>query len=115
MATTVTRAYRQSHPWIRFEVDLRQAPAEVWMLLGEARSKIDHLSRALLKPEVAREMNSLYLPKGAHATTAIEGNTLSEDEVVELLEGRLETPPSQEYLAQEVMNIVNSCNGIKIT
>jgi cell filamentation protein, protein adenylyltransferase len=113
MSTTVTRGYVQSHPWINFEVDLRRASPDLWMLLGEARSKVDHLSRALLKPEVAQEMNTLYLAKGAHATTAIEGNTLSEDDVVELLEGRLETPPSQEYLAQEVMNIVNACNRIK--
>jgi Fic family protein len=107
------RAYETSHPWITFSVDLRRLPTEAWMLLGEVRSKIDHLSLALLKPEVATEMNLLYLAKGAHATTAIEGNTLSEDDVLEIVEGRHEVPPSQEYLVQEVTNVVLACNHIK--
>jgi len=50
---TPERAYRTSHPWIAFRVDLSRAGAELWMLLGEARSKVDHLSLALLKPAVA--------------------------------------------------------------
>ena len=110
---TIERAYKASHPWLQFRADLSQPDPDLWMLLGEARSKVEHLAQALLKPEVAEEMNQLYLAKGAHATTAIEGNTLSEGDVVELIEGRHDTPPSQEYLAQEVMNIVNACNRIK--
>jgi Fic family protein len=113
LGSATDRAYLESHPWITFEVDLRRADADLWLLLGEARSKVEHLARALLKPDVASEMNMLYLAKGVHATTAIEGNTLSEAEVLELVEGRADTPPSQEYLAQEVTNIVTACNRIK--
>ena len=54
------------------------------MLLGEARSKVDHLALALLKPEIADQMLQVYLAKGAQATTAIEGNTFSEDELAEI-------------------------------
>lgn len=83
------------------------------MLLGEARSKIEHLSLALLKPDVARHMNQLFLAKGARATTAIEGNTLSEDQVEAIVEGRASDPPaSQEYLYREVENIVAAFNSI---
>lgn len=84
------------------------------MLLGEARSKVEHLSLALLKPEVADEMLRVYLAKGAQATTAIEGNTLSEDEVAEIVAG-LAGPPvqSQEYLYREVENILSAFNRIK--
>jgi Fic family protein len=57
-------------------------------------------------------MHRVYLAKGAHATTAIEGNSLSEEEVLGLVEGRLEVPPSQQYLAQEVENIVGAFNEI---
>ena len=113
MNGTLPRSYSASHPWITFLVDLRRLPTDTWMLLGEVRSKIEHLSLALLKPEVAEEMNRLYLAKGAHATTAIEGNTLSEDEVLEIIEGRHEGPPSQHYLVQEVTNVVDACNQIK--
>ncbi len=83
------------------------------MQLGEARSKVEHLSLALLRPETAEEMNRMYLAKGAHATTAIEGNTLSEADVLEIVEGRHEAPPSQEYLVQEVENVLAACNRVK--
>jgi len=54
----------------------------------------------------------LYLAKGVAATTAIEGNTLSEEEVLKRIKGKLELPASQEYLGQEVDNIVRACNSI---
>lgn len=54
----------------------------------------------------------LYLAKGVHATTAIEGNTLSEQEVAEHLAGHLKLPPSQDYLTKEVDNIVAAYNSI---
>ncbi len=83
------------------------------MLFGESRSKVDHLAGALLKPETADEMNLVYLAKGAHATTAIEGNTLSEEEVLQIVEGRHATAPSQEYLVQEIEIIIDAYNRIK--
>ncbi len=111
---TVQRAYTRSHPWIQFRVDLTHAGAPFWMLLGEARSKVEHLAWSLLKPEVRDEMLTVYLAKGAQATTAIEGNTLSEDEVAAIVSGTAAAPPpSQEYLYREVENILGAFNGIK--
>jgi Fic family protein len=84
------------------------------MLLGESRSKVDHLGLALLKPDVADAMLRVYLVKGARATTAIEGNTLSEDEVSAIVAGNAAPPPpSQEYLYQEVENVLTAFNRIK--
>ena len=84
------------------------------MFLGEARSKVVRLNQSLLRPEVAQAINTLYLAKGVHATTAIEGNTLSEEDAIALVEGRqLHLPPSREYLAREAENIVGACNWIK--
>jgi len=57
-------------------------------------------------------MYQIYLEKGALATTAIEGNTLSESEVQAHLAGTLELPESKQYLAQEIDNIVEACNDI---
>lgn len=82
------------------------------MLLGEAASKCEHIANVPLRPSTAEELNKLYLAKGALATTAIEGNTLSEEEVVQHLEGKLRLPPSKEYLAKEIDNIVAGCNHI---
>jgi Fic family protein len=83
------------------------------MLLGEARSKIDHIAKSLLNPAIAREMHIVYLAKGVLATTAIEGNTLSEDEARKRIEGNLKLPPSQEYLGREIDNIITAYNEIK--
>jgi Fic family protein len=52
----------------------------------------------------------VYLIKGMLATTAIEGNTLSEDEVSRILEGTLELPPSREYLEREIENVLAAFN-----
>lgn len=104
------REYQRTHPWIDFHVDLRGAPAELWMLLGEAQSKVEHIAGVPLQPGVARRLHQLYLAKGALATTAIEGNTLTEDEALSVVEGRSHLPPSKEYLKVELENIVRVCN-----
>jgi Fic family protein len=109
---TVGREYRETHPWIDFRVDLRPAPAELWMLLGEARSKVAHIAGSPLNPEVARQMHLVYLTKGVLATTAIEGNTLSEEEARQRIEGELDLPPSREYLGREIDNVVAAYNEI---
>jgi Fic family protein len=54
----------------------------------------------------------MYLAKGVAATVAIEGNTLSEDQVRQQIEGKLQVPASQEYLKQEIENILSGCNMI---
>jgi Fic family protein len=82
------------------------------MLLGEAASKCEHIASVPLRPSTAEQLHRLYLAKGVLATTAIEGNTLSEDEVVKHLEGKLQLPPSKEYLGREIDNIVAACNQI---
>lgn len=104
--------YETTHPWLTFGLDLRQASHKLWMLLGEAYSKCEHIAGVPLAPTVAEELHRLYLAKGAWATTAIEGNTLSEEQARKQLEGELRLPPSQEYLAQEVQNIIDACNGL---
>ncbi len=58
-------------------------------------------------------MHQVYLAKGVLGTTAIEGNTLSEEEVRKLVDGVLELPPSQEYLRQAADNIIDAYNEIK--
>lgn len=107
-----TRAYQESHPWITFKIDLRDISYKTWLLLGEAQSKCEHISYAPLLPDVAEEVHQVYLAKGVLATTAIEGNTLTEAQVRQLMDNELELPPSKEYLGQEVENVLEGCNLI---
>lgn len=100
------RTFQKTHPWITFRIDLRHANPKLWLLLGEAASKCDHIAGVPLRPATAEALHQLYLAKGAAATTAIEGNSLTEEQVREHLAGKLRLPPSKEYLAQEIDNIV---------
>lgn len=109
------RTYEKTHPWLDFRLDVRQLDYTSWLLLGEAVSKTEHIAGVPLDPDSAKELHALYLAKGALATTAIEGNTLTEHEVIEHLRGRLKLPPSREYLTQEIDNIVAACNDISNT
>src|SRR5690349_8362317 len=103
MAITETenRLFTRTHPWLTFSVTLKEARPALWLMLGECQSKCDHIARVPLRPNTAQELLRLYLAKGVLATTAIEGNTLSEEEVVRHLEGKLDLPPSRQYLATE--------------
>ncbi len=107
------RPYLESHPWITFKAtDINSFDAKLWMLLGEARSKCEHLAGAPLRPEVARHLYEVTLVKGAQATTAIEGNTLTEDQVAGILHGTFSAPPSRAYQEREVKNVLDALTAI---
>ncbi|MFA6107314.1 MAG: Fic family protein [Candidatus Latescibacterota bacterium] len=108
----MARQYEQTHPHLSFRVDLSAAQPQLWIALGECQSKCEHLARVPLRPDTARRLNIVYLAKGALGTTAIEGNTLSEEEVVQHIDGKLDLPPSRQYLADEIDRIIGGCNAI---
>ena len=107
------KSYEESHPWITFEAtDFNRLGQRAWMLLGEARSKCEHLAGAPLQPDVAEDLYRVALIKGAQATTAIEGNTLTEEQVAGILDGTFKAPPSRAYQEREVQNVLNLLNEI---
>ena len=107
------RSYQESHPWITFKAtDINDLGAKTWMLLGEAHSKCEHLAGAPLRPDVARRLYDVYLVKGAQATTAIEGNTLTEEQVAGVLDGSFSAPPSRAYQEREVRNVIEALQEI---
>jgi Fic family protein len=107
------RQYEKTHPWIDFKAaDVSQVRPRHWMLLGEALSTSEHLAGAPLKPALARQLYEMTLVKGTLATTAIEGNTLTEDQVRGIFEGSYKAPPSRQYLQQEVRNVLEALQGI---
>ncbi|WP_371781692.1 Fic family protein [Streptosporangium subroseum] len=110
----MSRQHLETHPWIAFDFDPReQLDYRTWMLLGEVLSKCGHIAGSPLQPDLADELNQIFLSKSAHATTRIEGNTLSEGEVLQRVRHQLDLPPSLEYLGQEVDNIVAAYNLIE--
>jgi Fic family protein len=80
-------------------------------LLGKCDSMVEAIARMPLQPAYRARLLSVSLIKGAQATTAIEGNTLTENEVRHVAEGG-SLPPSKEYQEREVKNILDSMNAI---
>ena len=112
MNETKKRKYQETHSWLNFTIPLERASPRLWLALGEARSKCEHIAGVPMTPRVAKELHQIYLAKGVWATTAIEGNTLTEKNVRDRIKGRLKLPKSQEYLGQEIDNVVKACNEI---
>lgn len=103
--------YSETHPWITFHY--RAAPNMLWAKLGEAFSKNQHLAGIPLPPKLAEHLASVVLTKGALATAAIEGNTLSEEEANAIIREGKTLPPSQEYLETEIRNVIGALNEIR--
>ena len=82
------------------------------MLLGEARAMCEHLAGVPLRPDVARSFYEVAIVTGAHATTAIEGNTLTEEQVAGIFRGTFRAPPSREYQEREVRNVLGALEAI---
>jgi Fic family protein len=77
--------------------------------LGQCDAFVQALSNIPLKPENRDKLLQVALIKGAQSTTAIEGNTLSEEEI-EKIQAGWKLPPSKEYQEIEVKNIIDAFN-----
>ena len=98
-----------THPFISFEFNSRDLQPMTWLKLGEAMSKCEHLSGYPLKPAAAAAMSRVHLARGVHATTAIEGNTLTQEDAERLVSGKKSgVPPSRQYQEQELQNILEA-------
>lgn len=101
----------QNHEHISFNRDWA-IENETMFMLGQCESIIRFISGAPIKPEYRQYLLQVSLRKGARTTTAIEGNTLSEEDVNKIAEGE-KLPPSKEYLEIEVRNILEALNAIR--
>ena len=106
------RGFLTTHPWMDFRSPVGALQPTFWLHVGAAESKCMHIARSPLKPELAAQLHQTSITKGARATTAIEGNTLTEEQVSRAVRGDLEVPPSQEYLKQEADNVIGAFNEL---
>ncbi len=109
------REYERTHTWISFRLPSDRAEPLCWAMLGTAAARCQQAAAAVLPPGAAQELHTLYLSRGARATTAIDGNTLTEAEVNAQIEGRLDLPASREHLGREVRNMVAAYQQIVAT
>jgi Fic family protein len=80
-------------------------------LLGQCYAYINSILNTPIRPDYRRQLLSVFLNKGALATTAIEGNTLSEKDLAQIQSGK-NLEPSRKYQQQEVENILEAFNVI---
>lgn len=100
----------QAYPHLRFTHHWELRP-EVLYALGECAAIVSSISQSPLLPRFREQLHLLSLRKGAQATTAIEGNTLTEEEVAGLVAGK-PIDASQEYQQREVQNVLNAFNTL---
>ncbi len=98
-------------PHIKFQKSWQISEPTSFML-GQCEAMLDVICREPLSPEYRKERYKVAMMKGAQATTAIEGNTLSEDEIAKINDGT-HLPKSMEYLEIEVRNIIEALNSIR--
>ncbi|MCD4655784.1 Fic family protein [bacterium] len=82
-----------------------------WFLLGHIQGIVQAICHVPILPGYRNEMLQVSLRKGAQATTAIEGNTLSDEEIKLVAKGE-SLPKSQEYQEIEIHNILIAMNEL---
>ncbi|TAE89039.1 MAG: Fic family protein [Bacteroidetes bacterium] len=85
--------------------------AKSLLLLGQCEAYVKAINNTPILPHHYGQLMNVALMKGAQATTAIEGNTLSDEEVQKIMDNQ-KLPPSKEYQAIEVGNILTAFNEL---
>lgn len=81
--------------------------------LGQCHAIILAVCQMPLRPEDRDRLLGVSLVRGAQATTAIEGNTLTTREIERVAAGE-SLPPSKEYQEIEVRNVLEAMNGLLV-
>ena len=76
-------------------------------LLGQCYAYIKAMLNIPIRPDYRDQLHSVSLKKGALATTAIEGNTLTEEDLALIQKGK-NLEPSRKYLQKEVENALKA-------
>jgi len=80
---------------------------EDYFILGQCDVLVKTLNNTPIDPKYYNDLKGVTLRKGAQATTAIEGNTLTDEEILKIERGE-RLPPSKGYQETEVKNILDA-------
>ncbi|MBN1164082.1 MAG: Fic family protein [Candidatus Krumholzibacteriota bacterium] len=108
----INRRYERSHPWLDFQLNMREAPPRLWMLLGQAVKGRDNLISLPINPLTAHGLYHDYRVRGLHSLAALEGNTLVPEEVAGLLVGESPGFGGEDARAREIRNIARVIDHI---
>ncbi len=99
------------YPHIMFKKHWSLSEESIYRM-GQSECIVQSIASMPLMPETRKKLLIVSLKKGARATTAIEGNTLSEEDIDKIAAGE-KLSPSKEYLQIEVKNIIDALNKIR--
>jgi Fic family protein len=88
-----------------------ELPTSVAINLGKCVAMINCIGMMPIAPAVQAEFRRVSFERGAQATTAIEGNTLSDAELQQVLDG-IDLPESRKYQAREVENALHAMSQV---
>lgn len=106
LSNTVIEKLRSKYPNLPFKINWELTQKSI-SYLGQCEAYVKAISNTPIMPEHADNLRHVAFNKGAQATTAIEGNTLTEEEV-DKVSGGEKLAPSQTYQEIEVRNVLNA-------
>ena len=107
----MNKKVQDTHPHLQFK-KLWELTSESWYLLGQCEVFVKAISSSPILPSDHVRLLQVSLIKGAIATTAIEGNTVSEEELKQILRKEKHLPPSRMYQETEATNVVDALNDL---
>jgi Fic family protein len=93
--------FSEKYPYLHFQRNWQLSEA-THQALGQCTALIQTIADLPLLPAAHKKLYRLSQIKGAQATTAIEGNSLTFDQVQQIVEGKSLNLPSKEYQEKEV-------------
>jgi Fic family protein len=100
----------ENYPHLAFENNWK-ITQRGYIHLGQIIGYFKSISNTPIMPSYYDELMTMSLIRGAQATTAIEGNTLTDEEISKLKGGQ-KLPPSKKYQEIEVRNILEAFNSV---
>lgn len=104
--------YDSGHSGPAFQIDLKAAAPQFWLLLGEAQARCSQISGAPLRPGAAEEIGRIQTARFLLAGAAIAGNTITDDELLRHLDGRLDPAPPQRPLPTALASLLAARTSI---
>jgi Fic family protein len=105
----MSRLYRE-YPHLKFTKQWKLSENSL-LYLGQCEAYVEAIGNTPILPHHYAQLMRVALMKGAQATTAIEGNTLTDEEISKIMADE-KLPPSKAYQETEVKNILEAFNDI---
>ncbi len=102
--------FYEKFPHLNFQYDWK-IDNNTSYLFGKCEELVKVISNTPILPEHYEKLKLVSFKKGARATTAIEGNTLTEADIDNLMKSD-KIPASKEYQILEVTNIIDKFNEL---